>query len=358
MVYPGATNTRFHHAIGALYLMKRAIRNLRAKGVDISNEEEQGVSIAILLHDIGHGPFSHALEGKILPLHHEEVSLEIMKMLNAEYNNNLELAIAIFKNEYEKKYLHQLVSSQLDMDRMDYLIRDTYYTGVAEGVIGYDRIIKMLNVVDNELVVEEKGIYSIEKFLIARRLMYWQVYLHKTSLAAEHMLIKAYERVRALYHDGKHVNLSDPIRKLFDQNHGDQDVMKAKGCIDEFLKCDDIDILYLIKANNSHEDYFLSYICQCLLNRDLFKVRISESPFEEKYIQEQTFKIGKHLGITDGLASELLFTSEQKNIAYDAHKDEINILKKDGAVVPLSEVSNMNFNYGTIRKYYLYAPVF
>lgn len=356
MVYPGATNTRFHHALGALYLMKRAIRNLRSKGVEISTEEEIGVSIAILLHDIGHGPYSHALEEMIIPVHHERISLEIMQLLNEEFNGKLDLAISIFTNQYSKKYLHQLVSSQLDMDRMDYLIRDSYYTGVAEGVIGYDRLIKMLYVEDDELVIEEKGIYSVEKFLIARQMMYAQVYLHKTSLSAERMLKAIFDRVLVLLSEGHQVEMSKPLRTLIEKRLAEGKYNISSADLRVFSLLDDADILYLIKANHNSKDYILSYICRSLLDRKLFRVFVGEKEFPKNMIEEQTKRVSNHLGIGTETAKDLIFQSALKNTTYDAHNDEIKVIRKDGSKSTLSDISQMNFSYGDINRFYLYVP--
>ena len=276
-VYPGALHTRFHHAIGALHLMTMALQVLSEKGIEISEEEEQGVCLAILLHDVGHGPYSHALEHHIINVHHEDLSLWFMEKLNDEFDGKLSLAIEIFKDNYHKKFLHELVSSQLDMDRMDYLIRDSYYTGVAEGVIGYDRIIKMLNVANGHLVVEEKGVYSIEKFLVARRLMYWQVYLHKTVLSAEQMLIKLLRRVKKLLLENVKVFLPDNVKELLlvDFESVDKELIINR-YLDLYAQIDDVDILYLIKQNIDSEDYLLSYMCKSLLERKLFKIYFLE----------------------------------------------------------------------------------
>lgn len=356
LVYPGATNTRFHHALGSLYLMTRSIRTLRSKGVEITEAESEAVSIAILLHDMGHGPFSHALERMILNVSHESVSLMFMHELNEVYDGRLDLAIAIFQDRYKKHFLHQLVSSQLDMDRMDYLIRDTYYTGVAEGVIGYDRLIKMLNVSDDKLVIEEKGIHSIEKFLISRKLMYWQVYLHKTSLAAEKMLQTVFQRVNILLSQGAEVEMTASLRKLL---RNDLDLTTAKDTkqlLEEFARCDDHDVMYLLKSNTEHKDFILSYISECILNRRLFKVLASEKSFSQAVLDEQVNNVSSALGIPEYEASELVLEAAQENKMYDTDNDEILILCKSGEVVPLSAMSKLYFKYDIERKHYLYIP--
>lgn len=356
LVYPGATNTRFHHALGSLYLMTRSIRTLRSKGVEITEAESEAVSIAILLHDMGHGPFSHALERMILNVSHESVSLMFMHELNEVYDGRLDLAIAIFQDRYKKHFLHQLVSSQLDMDRMDYLIRDTYYTGVAEGVIGYDRLIKMLNVSDDKLVIEEKGIHSIEKFLISRKLMYWQVYLHKTSLAAEKMLQTVFQRVKTLLSQGAEVEMTASLRKLLRNDFDLATAKDTKQLLEEFARCDDHDVMYLLKSNTEHKDFILSYISECILNRRLFKVIASEKSFSQAVLDEQVKNVSSALGISEYEASELVLEAAQENKMYDTDNDEILILCKSGEVVPLSAMSKLYFKYDIERKHYLYIP--
>lgn len=356
LVYPGATNTRFHHALGSLYLMTRSIRTLRSKGVEITEAESEAVSIAILLHDMGHGPFSHALERMILNVSHESVSLMFMHELNEVYDGRLDLAIAIFQDRYKKHFLHQLVSSQLDMDRMDYLIRDTYYTGVAEGVIGYDRLIKMLNVSDDKLVIEEKGIHSIEKFLISRKLMYWQVYLHKTSLAAEKMLQTVFQRVKTLLSQGAEVEMTASLRKLLRNDFDLATAKDTKQLLEEFARCDDHDVMYLLKSNTEHKDFILSYISECILNRRLFKVIASEKSFSQAVLDEQVKNVSSALGISEYEASELVIEAAQENKMYDTDNDEILILCKSGEVVPLSAMSKLYFKYDIERKHYLYIP--
>lgn len=356
LVYPGATNTRFHHALGSLYLMTRSIRTLRSKGVEITEAESEAVSIAILLHDMGHGPFSHALERMILNVSHESVSLMFMHELNEVYDGRLDLAIAIFQDRYKKHFLHQLVSSQLDMDRMDYLIRDTYYTGVAEGVIGYDRLIKMLNVSDDKLVIEEKGIHSIEKFLISRKLMYWQVYLHKTSLAAEKMLQTVFQRVKTLLSQGAKVEMTASLRKLLRNDFDLATAKDTKQLLEEFARCDDHDVMYLLKSNTEHKDFILSYISECILNRRLFKVIASEKSFSQAVLDEQVKNVSSALGIPEYEASELVLEAAQENKMYDTDNDEILILCKSGEVVPLSAMSKLYFKYDIERKHYLYIP--
>lgn len=356
-VYPGAHHTRFQHALGALHLMTKAINSLRSKSVVISDQEAEAVCIAILLHDIGHGPYSHALEMSIIDLNHEEISLLYMEELNKEFNGKLDLALKIFKGIYNKPYLHELVSSQLDMDRMDYLIRDSYFTGVAEGVIGYDRLIKMLNVVDGHLVIEEKGIYSVEKFLIARRLMYWQVYLHKTALGVEKMLTSVLNRVKYLVQNNIEIQASNPLLNLLkyktNLNHKE---LVTKDLLSTFNKIDDIDILDMIKRNIDHDDYILSYICQSLIKRQLFKVYLSPEKISSTKIAKVQTEVEKKLSVSPDIAKTLVTTGFEKNLLYDTAAEEIRILKKDGLVDPFSVFSDLGFNLKSTGKHYICFP--
>lgn len=359
IVYPGATNTRFPHALGACFLMTRAIKTLKSKGVDISYEEEIGVCITILLHDIGHGPYSHALEGQLLPMHHEDITLAIMDELNeGKFKGKLDLAIKIFKKEYHKPFLYELVSSQLDMDRMDYLMRDTYYTGVAEGVIGYDRLIKMLNVVNGHLAIEEKGLHSVEKFILARRLMYQQVYLHKTALSAERMLRAFFARLIYLINQELNIITTPSIKNLIQSILSDKKNVNLQYQISEFVKCDDADILYTIKANQQGNDKFLSYICRCLLNRILFKVRIFDGDVPDKIVSARVDQLMQVFGLEEDISRDLslkVFSGDQN---FYSHDDEIRILKKDGSESKLSDLSEINFNYGSKKKSFLFEPIF
>ncbi len=356
-VYPGALHTRFHHALGALHLMTEAIQTLREKGVEISNEEYEAVCIAILLHDIGHGPFSHALEHSILNLHHEHLSELFMKKLNDEFDGQLTLAISIFKGNYHKFFLHELVSSQLDMDRMDYLIRDSYFTGVAEGVIGYDRIIKMLNVVDHHLVVEEKGVYSIEKFLVARRLMYWQVYLHKTVLSAEQMLIAILRRAKNLIASNVKVFCSKNLHNFLASDFSlISNELIVKDYIDSFAQLDDIDIMSLIKANANHSDFIFSYTSKSLLERKLFKIYLQDNVFREEKKREILKDVEKNLNIGADLAESLILEGKESNLSYNSKKEEIRILQKNGEVRPLSEFHTEFLKPKIVTKYYISYP--
>jgi len=357
-VYPGALHTRFHHALGAMHLMTQAIETLRSKNVEISKKEARGVLIAILLHDIGHAPFSHALEHTLVNVHHEELSELFMQKLNEIFKGKLDIAIQIFQNKYPKKFLHQLVSSQLDMDRMDYLNRDSFFTGVSEGVIGYDRIIKMLTVKNNELVVEEKGIYSIEKFLISRRLMYWQVYLHKTVLSAEQMLIRALERAKDLAQKGVELEGSDALRYFLYNNFSRKDFKKKRDeLLEKYASLDDIDILAALKNWTSHDDYVLSFLSKSIIERKLFKIKLQNEPFKSDYIKEMRLKVQNNLPEDRSEKSNfLVFTGKESNSAYSTKKDEIKILYKNGKVLPMSDASDHGIQPKIITKYYLCYP--
>ncbi len=356
LVYPGANHNRFQHALGAYYLMSKAIRVLRAKGVTISEAEAEAVGIAILLHDIGHGPQSHALEHSIVSFSHEELSLLFMDRLNQEYEGRLDLAIKIFKDEHSKRFLHQLVSGQLDMDRMDYLNRDSYFTGVIEGRVGYDRIIKMLDVRDNELVVEEKGIYSIEQFLSARRIMYWQVYLHKTSLSAELMLIQLFKRAKELARKGKKFDVSASLVQFLEE---DVDFAKAKEdpkWLDLFAKLDDCDIQMAIKSFIDQDDFVLSYLASGLQNRQLFRLEYKKTSFPKDYSDQIKNKLALKLKDTTKDNTDLLvFNGTQTNLSYNSQQ-EISILFKDNSVSPLSQIADSELGIKQIKKYYICYP--
>ena len=357
-VYPGALHTRFHHALGALHLMTEAVQSLRDKGVEVSDVEYEAVCIAILLHDIGHGPYSHALEHSFIDIHHEELSILFMKKLNEEFDGKLDLAMSIFSGSYNKTFLHELVSSQLDMDRLDYLIRDSYFTGVAEGVIGYDRIIKMLNVVDGKLVVEEKGIYSIEKFLVSRRVMYWQVYLHKTVLSAEQMLIAILKRAKKLITTNVKVIASESLLELLKT---DFSVISKEliltDYLDIFAKLDDVDILGMIKSNCNHTDFILSYMCQSLLERRLFKIYLQQGDISESFMQGKLQSIIDTFGVDKEVAKNLILQGQESNLTYNSKKEEIRILRKDGIVKPLSEFDTEFLKSRGVTKHFLCYPV-
>lgn len=345
LVYPGAVHTRLHHSLGAYHLMRCALQELTSKGIEITAAEQQGAKIAILLHDIGHGPFSHALEHVLAEgFHHEELSLMLIKELNQQFDGKLQIAIDIFTNQYPKKFLHQLVSGQLDVDRMDYLSRDSFFTGVSEGTIAYDRILKMLTVHNGELMVEEKGIYSIEKFLVARRLMYWQVYLHKTVLSAEQMLIRIIKRAKLLK-----ARCQEPLNSFINQP-------VDQVTLDQFCRIDDYDVLMAIKKWASDDDKVLSVLCQGILDRKLLKVKYFNEPVSSETLQDKIIEISKRLNITVDDAAWLAFTGEAASSTYNFEDEHIHILFKDGSVKDISEVDNALINEnlkGTVKKYYI-----
>ncbi|MCB0661602.1 MAG: HD domain-containing protein [Saprospiraceae bacterium] len=356
-VYPGALHTRFHHALGAYHLTCQAIDVLRSKGTEISDAEAEAVGISILLHDIGHGPFSHTLEHTLINVTHEQLSVMIMEQLNQEFEGALSLAIEIFNNRYHKPFLHQLVSGQLDMDRMDYLNRDSFFTGVSEGVIGYDRIIKMLDVHDGELVIEEKGIYSIEKFLIARRLMYWQVYLHKTVLSAEEMLVRVLKRAKELTSNGKKLEVSKSLQFFLEQEITREDLKNRRDeILQQFSRLDDYDIVSALKAFDYQDDEILSYLSKSLINRKLFRLELKNTPFEEEYIEKIKKLVTESDKVPSGNLEYLVFTGSQTNRAYSTAKQEIKISFKNGEVKPMSESSDYTIQANMVRKYFLCYP--
>ncbi|MFT3703393.1 MAG: HD domain-containing protein [Agriterribacter sp.] len=353
LVYPGAVHTRLHHSLGAYHLMCNALTELKSKGIEITEEEDTGAKIAILLHDIGHGPFSHALENVLLQnVHHEELSLLLMRQLNEQFRGQLDTAIDIFTNTHPKKFLHQLVSGQLDVDRMDYLTRDSFFTGVSEGVIGYDRIIKMLAVYNGELVVEEKAVYSIEKFLVARRLMYWQVYLHKTVLGAEMILIKILERARALGMENENA-LQDSVLKNFLINRNDGAVVKN---LEAFCSLDDTDIVAAIKTWCNHKDKVLSTLCNGVMNRRLLKVKIQSQPIPAEELDAAKKYVMANMQISENDAAYIAFTGEAVNRTYNPYDEKINILFKNGTVKDISEVDNALIQHNLsspVKKFYI-----
>jgi HD superfamily phosphohydrolase len=351
LVYPGAVHTRLHHSLGAYHLMGNALTALQSKGFEITAGEELGAKIAILLHDMGHGPFSHALENVLLKnMNHENISLLIMEKLNEEFGGQLETALAIFKGDYPKRFLHQLISGQLDVDRMDYLTRDSFFTGVSEGVIGYDRIIKMLTVFNNDLMVEEKAIYSIEKFLVSRRLMYWQVYLHKTVLGAEKMLVRIIERTKELIESGMRPESGSHVLDEF--------LCGNSGILDpvEFCRLDDYDLVNGIKNWMSHKDKVLACLCDGIINRHLFKVKIQADPFSPHMVEDFRKKIGNKLGISKKDSEYLAFTGEMVSTTYNPYDERIQILFKDGSVKDISEVDNALIHQtlsSPVKKFYI-----
>lgn len=341
-VYPGAQHTRMQHSIGAMYLMGEAIAQLRQHSYEISEQEAEAVRACILLHDIGHGPFSHALENSLVQgVGHEEISLMLMHRLNAEFEGKLDLAIQIFTNTYPKKCLHQLVSGQLDMDRLDYLSRDSFFSGVSEGVIGAARIIKMLNVYNDSLVVDAKGIYSIEKFLVARRLMYWQVYLHKTSVAAEKMLVNILNRAKYLAHRGEDL-FASPALHYFLYNKNDSSTFKvADSPLDFFVQLDDSDVICAIKVWASHPDKVLSVLCRDFTNRRLFKVEIGQQKTDMLLYKKKLSEYVEHFNFTEEDANYFLGDEMVTTDTYSVNDEQINILFKDGTVKDVTEVSDM-----------------
>jgi HD superfamily phosphohydrolase len=354
LVYPGAVHTRLLHSLGAYHLMTNAVNELRSKGVDISPEEAVAVKAAILLHDIGHGPYSHALEQVLVQgVHHEQLSLQIMQVMNQDMHGALDLAIQIFTNQYAKPFLHQLISGQLDMDRMDYLSRDSFFSGVSEGVIGYDRILKMLVVHNGQLMVEEKGIYSVEKFLVARRQMYWQVYLHKTVLSAEKMLVKILERVREIY---THSDTELTTHSALDFFLGKFDGKMNQTALEKFCSLDDHDIMHAIKTWSSHPDKILSLLCTRLLNRELYHTRIQSSEFSNVFITEHENRLMEEYNISGSEIKYLCFTGEASNTLYQTIDERINILFKDGSVKDISMIDNALIQQklsAPIKKFYL-----
>lgn len=342
LVYPGALHTRFHHAIGAMYLMNEALQVLKSKDVKITDEESRAALVAILLHDIGHGPFSHALEHSIVKeIHHEDVSSMIMDELNKEFKGKLSLAIKIFNNQYKKSFLHELVSSQLDMDRLDYLKRDSFFTGVSEGVISSERIIKMLNVVDGKLVVEAKGIYSIEKFLIARRLMYWQVYLHKTVLSAENLLVNILKRAKEL--SGKGTELfATPNFSLFLKNDFiKEDFIKNPELLKKFASLDDYDVMASVKAWSECDDFILSTLCRNMLERNLYKIELQNEPVATAHKNKMLETAMKKYSLTRKEAGYFVFSDSVNNRAYNSGDHVINILYNNGKLLEIATASDL-----------------
>ncbi len=358
LVYPGAHHTRFHHALGCMYLMQNAARVLRFKGVTISDDEENALYIAILLHDIGHGPFSHAMEHSIVNgVTHEQISLLFMEKLNKEFNSNLTLAIKIFKGEYHRKFMYQLISSQLDMDRADYLKRDSFYTGVAEGNISSERLITMLNVIDDELVIEEKGIYNVEKFLVARRLMYWQVYLHKTSLVAEQLLIRVLKRAKELTIKGEDLvassRLSYFLKNEITIENFNYDVLEM------FSNLDDFDVISAMKEWQHHDDFVLSRLCKMILNRDLLKIGLKKKKIKKAKLKPYLDKFMTDHKISSEEASYFVFSGKITNQAYQSKSENINILYKSGKIediVKASDQLNLKALTKPVTKYFICYP--
>jgi hypothetical protein len=359
-VYPGALHTRFHHSLGATFLMGKAIAELRTKGHHIDSEEELGALAAILLHDIGHGPFSHALEYSIGDgIHHEEISKLFISYFNQLHNNKLSIAVDIFNDRYKKKFLHKLVSSQLDMDRIDYLKRDSFFTGVSEGTINSERLINMLDVIDDDLVIQAKGIYSAEKFITARRLMYWQVYLHKTVLAAEYTLMRILKRAKELTKQGRNL-FSTPALAYFLKNDIDANIFKTdEEALINFAKLDDFDVLTSLKVWVNDDDKVLSMLSNSIINRRLFKIEMQKENFSDDYIQEIKEKTKKKFNLTEAEVNYFVLLDTTSNHAYKQGVDTINILYKDGTVHDISETSddlNISLLSNPVTKHFLCYP--
>ena len=355
LVYPGAVHTRLHHSLGAYHLIGNALAELKNKGVVITPEEEEAAKIAILLHDIGHGPFSHALENVLITgVHHETISLLIMRHMNQKFEGKLEMAIDIFTDNYSKPFLHQLVSGQLDVDRMDYLTRDSFFTGVSEGVIGYDRILKMLAVHNGKLMIEEKGIYTTEKFLVSRRLMYWQVYLHKTVLSAEKMLVNIIRRARQLIAGGTALQAATPTLDFFLQHADNTETVSNH--LDRFCLLDDYDVLSSIKNWMFDDDKILSILCRSLIERRLFKVKLQAAPFDREWVEGIRASITGKLNISDEDTRYFILEGHAISTTYDPSDERINILFRDGTVSDISEVDNALIHHNLaipVKKFYI-----
>lgn len=349
LIFPGATHTRFHHAIGAMHLMFNALEILKQKGVKISTEEEKGAMLAVLLHDVGHGPFSHALENILMDnWHHEKLSLLLMEQLNEEFSGELTIAIQMFQGKYHRKFFNQLISSQLDVDRLDYLKRDSFYTGVSEGNINTQRILSTLNVLDDELVLDEKGIYSIEHYLVARMFMYWQVYYHKVAVLAENLLIKIMNRAKTLVSQNVKVETSENLKYFL---YRESSTQATEEDIARFMELDDTDVLQAIKSWKNHEDFVLSYLCKTVINRKFPKIIYSSTPFSDDLVQEKVRETNLYFGIENG---DLLVDNIERNLLpYDKTKQPIYLLRNDMEKVALeqagSQILSMNINEKTTR---------
>ena len=349
LIFPGATHTRFHHAIGAMHLMFNALEILRQKGVKISTEEEKGAMLAVLLHDVGHGPFSHALENILMDnWHHEKLSLLLMEQLNEEFSGELTIAIQMFQGKYHRKFFNQLISSQLDVDRLDYLKRDSFYTGVSEGNINTQRILSTLNVLDDELVLDEKGIYSIEHYLVARMFMYWQVYYHKAAVLAENLLIKIMNRAKTLVSQNVKVEASENLKYFL---YRESSTEATEEDIARFMELDDTDVLQAIKSWKNHDDFVLSYLCKTVINRKFPEIIYSSTPFSDDLVQEKVRETNLHFGIENG---DLLVDNIERNLLpYDKTKQPIYLLRNDMEKVALeqagSQILSMNINEKTTR---------
>jgi len=360
LVYPGALHARFQHSIGAMHLMEQALTALRLKGHEISDDEFEASLLAILLHDIGHGPFSHALEYALVnEIDHEDISMIYMNRLNEQFDGNLEPAIQIFRNKHPKKFLHQLVSGQLDTDRLDYMNRDSFFCGVAEGVINDERILKMLNIHNNELVVDAKGIYSIEKFIVARRLMYWQVYLHKTVIGAEYLLMQILKRAKYLSRNGEKLHASPALHFFLNNEFFKHDFLKDNGVLEMFSKLDDIDIIAAVKVWTEHKDPILSRLAAQLVNRNLFAIELQKEPFDPAYVDRIKKATAKKFGLDNTDVNYFVFHDITSNYAYDPLSANIKLLYKTGALIDIAEAAdqlNISVLSTPVTKYFLCYP--
>lgn len=358
LVYPGAQHTRFHHALGGVFLMQKAITTLRMKGVVINDEEEEALYIAILLHDIGHGPFSHSLEYSFVEnMEHENISIHYMEFLNEEFDHALDLSIQIFKGKYHRKFMHQLISSQLDMDRLDYLKRDSFYSGVAEGNVNSERLISLLNVHNDHLVIDIKGIYSVEKFIVARRLMYWQVYLHKTSLVAENILVKILKRAKELIQQGVELSAGNALSYFISAKITDKSFNRET--LHQFALLDDFDIISALKAWCFHKDFVLASLCKSIIDRKLPRVEIQNEKFSKKYIDQMKDKSRKKYDLTPEQLAYFVFNGSVQNQAYNAINEKINILNKNGTITDIVKASdNLSIQAlsNSVTKYFICYP--
>ncbi len=358
-VFPGAQHTRFQHAIGAVHLAKQAIETLRSKGNEITDFEAEAVMIAVLLHDIGHGPYSHTLENCLVSVHHEEISLLFMQKLNDEFEGKLQCTIEIFTNRYPKKFLHQLVSSQLDVDRMDYINRDSFFSGVHEGTISSERLIRMMDVRNEELVIEQKGIYSVENFIISRRLMYWQVYLHKTVICAEQILVNILKRAKYLSIKGENLWATPALNFFLRNSILKKDFENDLLVLENFSQLDDFDIFTAIKVWTKHSDKVLSYLCHTLVERKLFRIRLENNPPDQKLIDQKLKQVSESFGLSKEESDYLVFTDSTSNSAYNPHTGKINILFKDGKIMNVADASdqlNIPVLSEPVVKYFLCYP--
>ena len=341
LVYPGALHTRFHHSLGAMHLMGKALFELKLKGHAISDEEMHGAQLAILLHDIGHGPYSHALEHAIVTnLHHEEISTIFIKKLNNHFDGKLDLVLDIFENRYHRKFFHKLISSQFDMDRLDYLKRDSFFTGVSEGIINYERLLNMLEITNDEPVIEAKGIYSVEKFITARRLMYWQVYLHKTVLVAEYMITRVLKRAKELSLDGQNLFATPALHFFLSNDVSKSDFENSDEVLLHFSNLDDYDIFSALKVWVNHKDPILSELSKALVNRRLFKIEMGNEPIDESYFEKLKRSVKTKFNLTEEEVDYFCFADHTSNYTYQPGSDRINILFKDGSVKDIAEVSD------------------